>query len=292
MNATQRECVKAIDDILYEQINVLNSGFVRVIDYMGSDSAIVQAARVSYGKGTKQINQDRNLIFYLMKNKHTSPFEMCEIKLHLKMPIFIARQWIRHRTANVNEYSARYSILDNDFYVPDIEQIATQSDTNKQGRGSAIDSKWAQEIIDIFKKDNDEVYNTYEMMLNSQDSNNFNPMKPNLSREIARINLPLSCYTQMYWKIDLHNLLHFIELRISDHAQFEIREYARVLLDIVKKWCPIVYDAFVEYRLESKNFSKTALQIIKKKLKGEDTSHETSQINKREWNEICKILDI
>lgn len=278
--ATKRTTVKEIDEILYEEHKVLDHGFIRVVDYMGSDSAIVQAARVSYGKGTKQISQDEALIKYLMRHHHTTPFEMCEIKFHVKLPIFVARQWIRHRTANVNEYSARYSILDNEFYIPKPEQIAKQSDNNKQGSGEAFDPDTSKEIIDSLTNDSNLVYSHYEKFI-----------EQGLAREIARTNLTLNYYTQFYWKIDLHNLLHFLKLRADKHAQYEIRVYAEVMLDIIKKWVPFAYNAFVEYCLESACISRTGLEIIRKLIKGENVTREESNIGKREWDELMSILD-
>ncbi|WP_353284780.1 FAD-dependent thymidylate synthase [Wolbachia endosymbiont (group A) of Lasioglossum fulvicorne] len=277
---TKRVTVKEIDEILYEEHKVLDHGFIRVMDYMGSDSAIVQAARVSYGKGTKQISQDEALIKYLMRHHHTTPFEMCEIKFHVKLPIFVARQWIRHRTANVNEYSARYSILDNEFYIPKPEQVAKQSDNNKQGSGEAFDPDTSKEIIDSLTNDSNLVYSHYEKFI-----------EQGLAREIARTNLTLNYYTQFYWKIDLHNLLHFLKLRADKHAQYEIRVYAEVMLDIIKKWVPLAYNAFVEYCLESACISKTGLEIIRKLIKGENVTREESNIGKREWDELMSILD-
>ncbi|MDX5462429.1 MAG: FAD-dependent thymidylate synthase [Wolbachia endosymbiont of Tetragnatha montana] len=275
----KRTIVKEINDILYEEHKVLDHGFIRVMDYMGSDSAIVQAARVSYGKGTKQINQDEALIKYLMRHHHTTPFEMCEIKFHVKLPIFIARQWIRHRTANVNEYSARYSILDNEFYTPKPEQVAKQSNNNKQGSGEAFDPDTSKEIIDSLTNDSNLVYSHYEKFI-----------EQGLAREIARTNLTLNYYTQFYWKIDLHNLLHFLKLRADKHAQYEIRIYAEVMLDIIKKWVPLAYNAFVEYCLESACISRTGLEIIRKLIKGENVTREESGIGKREWDELMSIL--
>ncbi len=277
---TKRVTVKEIDEILCEEHKVLDHGFIRVMDYMGSDSAIVQAARVSYGKGTKQISQDEALIKYLMRHHHTTPFEMCEIKFHVKLPIFVARQWIRHRTANVNEYSARYSILDNKFYTPKPEQVAKQSDNNKQGSGEAFDPDTSKEIIDSLTNDSNLVYSHYEKFI-----------EQGLAREIARTNLTLNYYTQFYWKIDLHNLLHFLKLRADKHAQYEIRVYAEVMLDIIKKWVPLAYNAFVEYCLESACISRTGLEIIRKLIKGENVTKEESNIGKREWDELMSILD-
>ncbi|WP_375316250.1 FAD-dependent thymidylate synthase [Wolbachia endosymbiont (group A) of Colletes cunicularius] len=277
--ATKRTTVKEIDEILYGKHKVLDHGFIRVVDYMGSDSAIVQAARVSYGKGTKQISQDEALIKYLMRHHHTTPFEMCEIKFHVKLPIFVARQWIRHRTANVNEYSARYSILDNEFYIPKPEQVAKQSDNNKQGSGEAFDSGTSKEIMDSLTNNSNSVYSHYEKFI-----------EQGLAREIARTNLTLNYYTQFYWKIDLHNLLHFLKLRADKHAQYEIRVYAEVMLDIIKKWVPLAYNAFVEYCLESACISRTGLEIIRKLIKGENVTREESNIGKREWDELMFIL--
>ncbi|MDR3131706.1 MAG: FAD-dependent thymidylate synthase [Rickettsiales bacterium] len=278
--STKRITVKEIDEILYEEHKVLDHGFIRVVDYMGSDSAIVQAARVSYGKGTKQISQDEALIKYLMRHHHTTPFEMCEIKFHVKLPIFVARQWIRHRTANVNEYSARYSILDNEFYIPKPEQVAKQSDNNKQGSGEAFDSHTSKEIIDSLTNDSSLVYSHYEKFIQQE-----------LAREIARTNLMLNYYTQFYWKIDLHNLLHFLKLRADKHAQYEIRVYAEVMLDIIKKWVPMAYSAFVEYCLESVCISRTGLEVVRKLIKGENVTREESGIGRREWDELMFILD-
>lgn len=278
--ATKRTTVKEIDGILYEEHKVLDHGFIRVVDYMGSDSSIVQAARVSYGKGTKQISQDEALIKYLMRHHHTTPFEMCEIKFHVKLPIFVARQWIRHRTANVNEYSARYSILDNEFYTPKPEQVAKQSDNNKQGSGEAFDPDTSKEIIDSLTNDSNLVYFHYEKFI-----------EQGLAREIARTNLTLNYYTQFYWKIDLHNLFHFLKLRADKHAQYEIRVYAEGMLDIIKKWVPLAYNAFAEYCLESACISRTGLNIIRKLIKGETVTREESNIGKREWDELMSILD-
>ncbi len=276
---TKRTTVKEMDEILYKKYKVLDHGFIRVIDYMGSDSAILQAARVSYGKGTKQINQDEALIKYLMRHYHTTPFEMCEIKFHVKLPIFVARQWIRHRTANVNEYSARYSILDHEFYIPKPEQVAKQSDNNKQGRGKAFDLNTSKEIIDSLINDSNLAYSHYKKFI-----------EQGLAREIARTNLTLNYYTQFYWKVDLHNLFHFLKLRIDKHAQYEIRVYAEIMLDIIKKWVPLAHSAFIEYCLESAYIPRSSLEVIRKLIKGENVTREESGINKREWNELMSML--
>ena len=285
---TLRVTSSSLENILYKPFKVLDSGFIRVIDYMGDDSAIVQSARVSYGEGTKKVSNDKGLIRYLMKNWHTTPFEMCEIKFHIKLPIFIARQWIRHRTANVNEYSARYSILDKEFYIPKPEHMSTQSTTNKQGRGSNLSKKDTEKFIKILKDDADRNYKHYENMLNENQSGKIiDDNKAGLTRELARINLTLNTYTQWYWKIDLHNLLHFLYLREDSHAQYEIQAYAEIILNkIVKRWVPHTYSAFKEFQLESYNLSKTAIEVIKKKLQGKKISYEKSGLSKREWAEL------
>ena len=287
-NTTKRVTSPELEKILYEAIPVLDHGFARVVDYMGDDSSIVQAARVSYGKGTKKISTDSGLIKYLMRHRHSTPFEMCEIKYHVKLPIFVARQWIRHRTANVNEYSARYSILDKEFYIPRPEHMSSQSATNKQGRGTNLSKKDTEKFIKILKDDADRNYKHYEDMLNENQSGEIiNDDKEGLSRELARINLTLNTYTQWYWKIDLHNLLHFLYLREDSHAQYEIQAYAEIILDkIVKKWVPHTYSAFKEFQLESYNLSKTAIEVIKKKLKGQKITYEKSGLSKREWAEL------
>ena len=249
-NTTLRATVPSLEEILYKPLQALDHGFVRVIDYMGDDTAIVQSARVSYGKGTKKITNDKGLIKYLMRHWHSTPFEMCEIKLHVKLPIFIARQWIRHRTANVNEYSARYSILDKEFYIPSVENLASQSQVNKQGRAENLSPEEAEKVINILKNDAEQTYNNYEVMLNeNSDGETLDEGSMGIARELARMNLTLNTYTQWYWKIDLNNLLHFLALRADAHAQYEIRVYADIILDIVKKWVPITYEAFEDYRV-------------------------------------------
>ena len=290
---TLRITSSSLERILYKQFKVLDSGFIRVMDYMGDDTAIIQSARVSYGEGTKKVSNDKGLIRYLMKNWHTTPFEMCEIKLHIKLPIFIARQWIRHRTANVNEYSARYSILDKEFYIPKPQHMSSQSTTNKQGRGSNLSKKDTERFLKILKDDAERNYKHYEDMLNENQSGEIkNDDKTGLSRELARINLTLNTYTQWYWKIDLHNLLHFLYLRDDPHAQYEIRAYAEIILNkIVKRWVPYTYNAFKEFQLESYNLSKTAIEIIKKKLQGKKISYEKSGLSKREWIELTNKFD-
>jgi thymidylate synthase (FAD) len=241
-NATQRTrrpTVEVLDEVLFEVIPVLDHGFVRVVDYMGDDSSVVQAARVSYGRGTRKVTEDRGLIRYLLRHHHTTPFEMAEIKLHVKLPIFVARQWIRHRTASVNEYSARYSILDKEFYIPAPEHLAAQSKSNRQGRGATLEGTEASRVLEILRGDAETAYGHYLEMLN--DDGNAESEEQGLARELARINLSLNFYTQWYWKIDLHNLMNFLRLRSDPHAQYEIRAYADIVLDIMRRWVATIY---------------------------------------------------
>ncbi len=288
---TKRATVPALEEILYEPLPVLDHGFIRVVDYMGDDAAIVQAARVSYGKGTRQASQDEGLIRYLMRHRHTSPFEMCEIKLHVKLPMFIARQWIRHRTANVNEYSARYSILDKEFYVPAADQLAVQSSINNQGRGEAINHDDAEKILDLMKDDAAQAFNSYERLINSDaDGKPLDPERPALARELARIGLPLSTYTQWYWKTDLHNLFHFMALRADSHAQYEIRVYADVIRDIANRWVPLASKAFEDYRLHGVELSRDAIEVVRRRLRGENVERETTGLSLREWRELQDLL--
>ncbi len=286
-NITKRVTSPELEKVLYEAMPVLDHGFVRVVDYMGDDTSIVQSARVSYGKGTKKVSTDSGLIKYLMRHRHSTPFEMCEIKYHIKLPIFIARQWIRHRTANVNEYSARYSIMDKEFYVPERENLAAQSTNNRQGRGELINGKQADNILKILKEDAERNYQHYEEMLNEKyDGSIIDDKKQGLARELARMNLTLNSYTQWYWKTDLLNLLNFLALRADSHAQFEIREYADIMLNTVKKWVPTTYDAFIDYRVGGMELSAKGKIVIQKMIKGEKCDIESSGLSKREWNEL------
>jgi len=288
-NSTKRITSPELEKILYEPLPVLDHGFVRVVDYMGDDTSIVQSARVSYGKGTKKVSTDNGLIKYLMRHRHSTPFEMCEIKYHVKLPIFVARQWIRHRTANVNEYSARYSILDKEFYLPAKENLAAQSKNNRQGRGDLIDGEQANDILKILKEDAEKNYNDYEMILNERhDGTIVNESKKGLARELARMNLTLNTYTQWYWKTDLLNLLNFLSLRADDHAQYEIRAYADVMIDCLKKWTPITYEAFMDYRMGGMELSSKGRLVISKMIKGESCDFENSKLSKREWNELME----
>ncbi|NBT85359.1 MAG: FAD-dependent thymidylate synthase [Alphaproteobacteria bacterium] len=286
--ATRRATVPALEDVLYKAFPVLDHGFVRVVDYMGDDNAVVQAARVSYGKGTKKISEDQGLINYLMRHRHSTPFEMCEIKFHIKLPMFVARQWIRHRTANVNEYSARYSILDKEFYIPAPEHLAAQSTNNRQGRADVLTGDYAQKILQLLKEDATRSYDHYEYMLNLD---NQDPDRSGLARELARMNLPVNFYTQWYWKIDLHNLMHFLSLRADSHAQYEIRVYADIMLDILRLWLPLTHQAFMDYRMGSTNLSAKAMQVIKAKLKGQEIDQTSSGMSPREWRELMEVLE-
>ncbi len=292
-NTTKRVTSPELEKILYDVIPILDHGFVRVIDYMGNDSSIVQAARVSYGKGTKKISSDTGLIKYLMRHWHSTPFEMCEIKYHIKLPIFIARQWIRHRTANVNEYSARYSILDKEFYLPSMKNLAAQSKNNRQGRGEILTGQQAKDVLELLKNDAERTYDNYEKMLNERyDGTIIDENNNGLARELARMNLTLNTYTQWYWKIDLLNLMNFLRLRADEHAQYEIRAYAEVMLDVLKKWVPTTYDAFMDYRVGGTEVSLKGKKIIKKMLKGEKISYEDSGLSKREWNELMSAFEV
>jgi thymidylate synthase (FAD) len=291
-NSTKRVTSPELEKVLYEAIPVLDHGFIRVIDYMGDDSSIVQSARVSYGKGTKKVSTDEGLIRYLMRHWHSTPFEMCEIKYHVKLPIFIARQWIRHRTANVNEYSARYSILDKEFYIPAKEQLSAQATNNRQGRGELITGQQADEVLKILKDDAVRTYDNYEKMLNERfDGTVIDEKKSGLARELARMNLTLNSYTQWYWKTDLLNLMNFLFLRGDRHAQYEIRVYAETMLDTVKKWVPITHAAFLDYRVGAAHLSSKGLKIVKSMINGNKIAYEDSGLSKREWNELMEAID-
>ena len=288
-NTTKRVTSPELEKILYEAIPVLDHGFVRVVDYMGDDSSIVQSARVSYGKKKKKVSTDSGLIKYLMRHRHSTPFEMCEIKYHVKLPIFIARQWIRHRTANVNEYSARYSILDKEFYMPSKDNLAAQSASNRQGRGDLINGKQAEDILNILKEDAERTYDNYELMLNERfDGTTIDKNNKGLARELARMNLTLNTYTQWYWKTDLLNLLNFLSLRADNHAQYEIRAYADVMIESLKKWVPVTFDAFMDYRVGGMELSAKGKSVIQKLIKGEKCDFDSSSLSKREWNELME----
>jgi thymidylate synthase (FAD) len=291
MRPTRRATMPALEEILYETLPALDHGFIRVIDYMGDDAAVVQAARVSYGRGTRRVSEDRGLINYLMRHRHTTPFEMCEIKFHVKLPIFVARQWIRHRTANVNEVSARYSILDKEFYIPAPEHLAAQAATNRQGRGEALEGPAAKQVLDLLRAEAERAYAGYAELLNEDAGGPpRDPARPGIARELARMNLSLNFYTQWYWKTDLYNLMHFLSLRADAHAQYEIRAYAEIMLDILKRWVPMTHAAFVEYRKEAALISKTGLEVIRRLLAGEAVDQPGSGLGQREWRELMALI--
>ena len=280
---TLRAVSEGMEAHLYRAHEVLDHGFIRVIDYMGDDAAIVQAARVSYGAGTKHVSNDEGLIRYLMRHWHSTPFEMCEIKLHVKLPVFVARQWIRHRTANVNEYSARYSILDREFYIPAPEHLAAQSTVNNQGRGEVLTGEEAARVLEMLKSDAGRAYDHYQAMLSQEG-------QQGLARELARMNLPANIYTQWYWKVDLHNLFHFLRLRADAHAQYEIRVYAEAICRVVADWVPIAWGAFEDYRLGGVTLSSKAVDCLRRMLKGEAVTQETSGMSKGEWREFEGVI--
>ncbi|MXP62697.1 FAD-dependent thymidylate synthase [Roseomonas sp. M0104] len=288
---TRRPTVPALEAMLFEPVPVLDHGFVRVVDYMGDDAAVVQAARVSYGRGTKAVLEDRGLIRYLMRHRHSTPFEMCEIKYHVKLPIFVARQWIRHRTANVNEYSARYSIMDREFYLPAPEHLAAQSASNRQGRGEVLQGAEAAHVLDLLREDSLRNYDHYQEMLNADEEGKvLDPARQGLARELARMNLTLNAYTQWYWKTDLHNLLNFLSLRGDPHAQYEIRAYAEVMMASLEAWVPAVAEAFRDYRLGAVTFSAQMLEVVKRLLAGEAVEQAGSGLSRREWRELMEQL--
>ncbi|MSO65295.1 MAG: FAD-dependent thymidylate synthase [Alphaproteobacteria bacterium] len=290
-HSTRRATVAALEEILYQPIPLLDHGFIRVIDYMGDDAAVVQAARVSYGKGTKRVSEDRGLINYLMRHRHTTPFEMGEIKFHVKLPIFVARQWIRHRTANVNEYSARYSIFDNEFYLPAPEHLAAQSKVNRQGRDEVLTGSEAADVLALLKDDSLRAYAHYEQFLNEDSAGNVrDPSRQGLARELARMNLTLNFYTQWYWKTDLFNFLHFLSLRADPHAQHEIRVYADAMLGVLARWVPLTHAAFMEYRVGGARLSEKGLAVVRHLIAGEPVTQESSGLSKREWRELMADL--
>ena len=279
---SMRPTVAAMETRLSAATPCLDHGFVRVVDYMGGDDAIVQAARVSYGSGTRRQSQDRDLIRYLMRHRHTTPFEMCEVKLHVKLPIFVARQWIRHRTASVNELSGRYSLLDREFYVPPAHSLAVQSTRNKQGRGASLSPQEAAEVLSIMKEDALRSHDHYESLMD----------RFSLARELARLELSLNFYTQWYWKIDLHNLLHFLRLRLHPHAQEEIRIYAGIIGDIVRDWVPTTWEAFQDFQLDAVTLSGPAVRTLRLLLRREEASPSQAGVSRREWQEIKQVFGL
>lgn len=268
---------------------VLDHGFIAVKDYMGDDLSILQMARMSYGKGTKGLNDDRALLRYLMRHLHTSPFEGCVIKLHVKLPIFVMRQWVRHRTASLNEYSARYSIMPDEFYMPEPAQLAVQSKDNKQGRGDTLSPEQAAEVLRILKDDALRNFSTYHQLLNAdEDGRTIDDDSTGIARELARIGLPLSTYTQMYWQTNLHNLMHFLRLRADSHAQYEIRIYAEKILALMADWVPVTTEAFRDYQLEAGRLSRMEMALVKDLLTGKTTmdAAESYGMTKREIREF------
>jgi thymidylate synthase (FAD) len=238
------------------------------------------------------VQDDAGLIRYLMRHRHTTPFEMCEIKYHVKLPIFVARQWIRHRTANVNENSARYSVLDAEFYLPKPEHLAAQSASNRQGRGEVLTGAEAERVLAILRADAEKAYADYQEMLNLDATGQpLDPARDGLARELARMNLPLSIYTQWYWKIDLLNLMHFLSLRADPHAQYEIRAYADVMLDTVRRWVPVTFQAFEDYVMGGARLSAGALQVLRRRLRGEAVEQADSGLSAREWRELMTVIE-
>ncbi|MEX2518506.1 MAG: FAD-dependent thymidylate synthase [Paracoccaceae bacterium] len=289
---TRRAVAEGLEAMLYQAVPCLDHGFVRVIDYMGDDPAIVQAARVSYGAGTRKARDDRGLIRYLMRHRHSTPFEMCEIKLHVKLPIFVARQWIRHRTANVNEYSARYSVMDKEFYIPAPEHLAAQASSNRQGRGATLEGEEAAEVLALLRDDAAQTYRNYERMLNQTfEGETLEEGRAGLARELARMNLTANIYTQWYWKVDLHNLLHFLSLRADAHAQYEIRVYADAICEMVKAWVPAAYEAFEDYWLGGAQLSGAGLAAVKRMLAGEEMNAEKAGMSPGEWRELMATFE-
>ena len=277
---TRRPTVPAMEEMIGVAIPCLDHGFVRLVDYMGDDHAVVQAARVSYGTGTKRLREDRGLIRYLLRHRHTTPFEMCEIKVHMKLPIFVARQLVRSRTANINENSGRYSVIDKEYYMPDAAVLGTQSKSNRQGRGEPVSVSRAGEIQALLRAEAEQAYAHYEELLGGAAAaattgeqreaagDSAPPAPEGIARELARINLPVSYYTQWYWKIDLHNLLRFISLRADAHAQYEIQVYAQALADLTRRWVPDVYEAFVDYQMEGATLSRMEVAALRALLAG------------------------
>jgi thymidylate synthase (FAD) len=291
LSPTRRLVVPEVESILHEPISVLGVGFVRLVDYMGGDSAIVQGARVSYGKGTKSLSDDRGLIRYLLRNRHTSPFELAVAKFHVRAPIFVTRQWFRHRTASINEYSARYSVLEREFYIPRPENLAQQSSSNKQGRGDQLSSVEAERVINMLRDDAARCYDHYLEMLNEEEGGSvLDATKPSVAREVARMNLPVSVMTQFYWQINLWNMLHFLKLRSDAHAQYEIRAYADAILSIVQKWAPISYEAFRDYMQDGLHLSGPALRAVRCALAGKAVDLNAAGLSKREVAELLSVL--
>lgn len=269
--------VPEAEALLDQEIPVLDKGFVRLVDYLGGDARIVQSARVSYGEGTKTVREDRGLIHYLMRHQHTSPFEQVILTFHAKMPIFVARQWIRHRTARLNEISGRYSVMKDEFYLPAPEQVRRQSATNRQGRDETpMDAAYAEKVVEALRREQESIYGNYTEMIEAD-----------VARELARINLPLSLYTEWYWQIDLHNLFHFLALRMEAHAQYEIRAFAEAMAKCAKAVAPLAYEAFEEYVLNARSFSRSELEALRALSEGRTPEFE----NERRRAEFMQKLE-
>ena len=293
--ATFRPVAAGMERHLDVYYPVLDHGFVAVKDYMGDDASVLNMARMSYGRGTKGVSDDRALLRYLMRHMHTSPFEGCVIKLHVKLPIFVMRQWVRHRTASLNEYSARSSVLPDEFYLPQAHHLAVQSTDNKQGRGASLTPDQAQAVRDLLDRDARHAFASYHELLNQdEDGNTIDSDGVGLARELARIGLPLSTYTQMYWQTSLHNLLHFLRLRADRHSQWEIRVYAEKILDIVADWVPLTAEAFRDYQFEAARLSRMDLALVKDMLAGKADIADAERygLSKREAKELAETLGL
>lgn len=284
---TKRPISPGGEKILGEVFPILDHGFVYLVDYMGNDQSIEQAARVSYGTGTRKLSETRGLIRYLRRHLHTTPFEMVELKFHAKMPIFVARQWVRHRTASINEYSARYSILDKEFYLPEPEVLAGQSKSNRQGRGDVVPVEYAESVRNLLFDDANRNYEHYEYMLNDDGEGNPVDMdRPMIARELARMGLSLNFYTQWYWKVNLHNLFNFLNLRMDKHAQLEIQEYARPMGEITKEVVPIAWEAFEDYQLGATSLTRLDKEVLNLVIKEKDN------ITKERISELAKSIGV
>lgn len=287
--ATFRPVAEGMEKHLNVYHPVLDHGFIAVKDYMGDDVSVLQMARMSYGKGTKSLADDRALLRYLMRHLHTSPFEGCVIKLHVKLPIFVMRQWVRHRTASLNEYSARYSIMPDEFYLPDPAQLAVQSKDNKQGRGDTLTPEQAAEVLRLLREDAVRSFDTYHKLLNADEEGKaLDEDGIGIARELARIGLPVSAYTQMYWQTNLHNLMHFLRLRADVHAQFEIRIFAEKILEIMADWVPVTTEAFRDYQLDAARVSRMEIALLRAMLAGKASvaDGEAYGMTKREIREF------
>ncbi|MBL9099822.1 MAG: FAD-dependent thymidylate synthase [Myxococcales bacterium] len=283
MPATARTLAPGAEALLGQEVPVLDRGFVQAVDYMGTDEDIVQAARVSYGPSTRKVHDDRGLLRYLMRHRHTTPFEMCEVKFRCKMPIFVARQWIRHRTANVNEMSLRYSEAPDEFYVPALEHVTLQSTTNRQGRETLVlPDDLRRQVQALLTSRNEDIYRDYQRLAGEL----------GIARELARTVLPVSLYTQWIWKIDLHNLLHFLDLRLDPHAQLEIRVFAEAMAAFVRAWVPLAWEAFVDYRREAVPLSRLEARALGLMLAGaaEAAAAEQAGLRGRELQEFTGKL--